>query len=244
MTTPHSTLPSVSLEMIRHADPDADLAGYAKARYELAREHSSEQLALFRRHLAAAITSASPVVAALCKGGFDLSLTLNWMNPPLARQPKPKPWWARPLPTAVGTPSPEEHSRAFRLRHKVLGVIERWPTDPLGRLGIRLRSGCLDVEVSIGDHVLWTAGSTAHLMLDAAIPATVAAAMPGRAIGQVVSHPLLKGPYEVTAVEQFDFGWTDISFATGTVDCEASVVGRELVVGVDAAGRDQWPLQL
>ncbi|MES3100607.1 hypothetical protein [Sphingomonas faeni] len=221
----------------RQSEHGADLPGYAEARSRLICEQSSEHLALFRRHLAPAIKAASPIVAALCESGLDLSFTLNWMNPPFERQPKPKPWWATPSPTSADPPSPSEHARAFRLRHRRLGVIERWPTDPLGRLGIRLRSGCLNVEVSIGDHVLWTAGANAHLMFDATIPATVAAAMPGATIGQIVSHPLLKGHYVVTAVEQFDEGWTGISFLTGTVECKAAIVAGDLVVGVGTAGR-------
>ncbi len=217
------------------------LVGYVDARNALARAHSFEQLALFRRHLAPSIRIASPVIRALCQTDLNLSSALNWMQPPVAR-PKPKPWWPAP-PLDGGRAGPDEHPRAFRLRHRTLGVIERWPTDPRGRLGIRLRSGCLDAEVSIGASVLWTAGPIAHLLLADSVPATVAAAMPGRSVEALVSHPLLAGGYEMTAVEQLDHGWTEITFSTGTVGCQVSVVHGQLTAQLDTGG-EQLPLDL
>ena len=229
----------MSLEMKRKMRIDVHLPGYTRAKTKLNREHASENRALFRRHLAHGIKSASPIVAALCTDGLDLSATLNIMETPQRTKPERVPWWLGFRAAHPGPPTPDEHPRAFSLRHEALGVIERWPDDPLGRLGIRLRSGCLDAEISIGEHVLWTSGPTAHLILNATLPATIAMAMPGRTVEQIVSHPLLAGAYEVIAVTQHEVGWTEISFSTGMVGCKASVVDGAVVAQLLASVEDQ-----
>jgi hypothetical protein len=227
------------LEMKRKARISGDMPGYVLARNRLDRAHPAESHALFLRHLARGIKSASPIVAALCENGLNLSALFNSLEIPRRRRPERVRWWSSFSSRPPGPPLPDENTRAFGLRHETLGAIERWEDDPLGRLGILLRSGCLDAEVAIGAHVLWTEGPTAHLMLDATLPGTIAAAMPGRIVEQIVSHPLLAGSYEVIDIDEDGLGWTHITFATGMVGCVASVVDGAIVARLSGRAEGQ-----
>ena len=99
------------------------------------------------------------------------------------------------------------------------GVVVRLPSDPAGAFGLKVIDDQLEVVLGLGPHLLLTFGPTAELRLDGALPETVATAIGGRQLDEVVSHPLFIGRrYPITEAlqpPQVRHGGTTIRFRTG-----------------------------
>lgn len=226
----------------RMSEDERSLPGYFDACQKLSRTRSREDMALFRNHFAAAINAVSPIVAALVRDDLDLNEAINEMDPPPLGARR-SPWWASTPPIQGNCePAFDEPFGAFAQRHRHLGTVIRSPDHSLGRLGIRSRARCIDVELGLGDHVLWTTGGTAHIMMDAAIPMATAIALREGSIGQLASHPLLADDHPITNVVQHPQGWTVVTFSTGVVPYRAEIRrGRIKAIAGAAPSRDSTP---
>ncbi len=229
---------ALSAAAVRWPESERNLPGYFDACERLRQARWREDIATFRSHLAPAISAVSPIVMQLVHGGLDLDAAVNAIDPPPPSARRSRSLWSTLAGQARYEPARDEPYRAFRNRHRLLGTVIRSPDDPLGRLGIRFRAGCIDAEVGLGDHVLWTRGTTAHLMIDAVIPMALALALPGRSLGQLCSHPLLAETYRVTKVVQHPQGWTVVSFRTGTLPCGVEVRRGRLSVCLGPPSQD------
>jgi hypothetical protein len=75
---------------------------------------------------------------------------------------------------------------------------------------------CIGISGRFGPGYLYTLGGSASLEMAHDLPHSVVAALPGRAICDLLAHPLLEGrPYVITSAGRAPWGHLRVEFATG-----------------------------
>ncbi|QQV77918.1 hypothetical protein H5J25_03985 [Sphingomonas aliaeris] len=171
--------------------------------------------ALFRRNIELNVRSATPLLDIVAKAtGLELSDVACDIRPP--------PGWPIRSLQGAGLATLESVDRQFSFtpkailrRHRKAGLIVRW--DPANKdvIGVRIVGNSIEMTVVAGPLQLDTLDGRARLRVPWGIPATLAAAMPGRPVSQIVEHPWLQTTsWPVVAVID-DGGATVLTFQTG-----------------------------
>ncbi|BCA62733.1 hypothetical protein HMP09_1967 [Sphingomonas sp. HMP9] len=157
----------------------------------------AERTRLFHEHLHATVRRASPLLLGLATmEGVSIAEAVsqsrppeNWPRMPLYDFPPSRLRVSQLRPIRRGSTNLHEERR-FRRVFCDPGVIIRPVDDPRGRFAVRPHSGMLAFTAAIGPSLLSAFGATATLMLRDPLPDTLAIAMPGRPLRQLIDHPL------------------------------------------------------
>jgi len=158
------------------------------------------RLASFRAFLRATVHSMSALAADVLEfAECDVKTALNAVRP------------VRHWLKNISAPSSSSHGligrRIPRSKREDPVRIELWRAEPYDLRGdaiiqegalsdyvaVSIFGSSLEVYVHGAGFRLVTRAGTAHLILDSALPATLAAACQGRALDDIVEHPLLRG---------------------------------------------------
>lgn len=157
----------------------------------------AERTHLFNQHLHATVRRTSPLLLGLATmEGISIAEAVsqcrppeNWPRMPHCDFPPSRLRVSQLRPIRKGSTNLHEERR-FRRVFCDPGVIIRPVDDPRGRFAVRPHSGMLAFTAAIGPSLLSAFGATATLMLREPLPETVAIAMPGRPLRQLIDHPL------------------------------------------------------
>lgn len=156
----------------------------------------AERTHLFNQHLHATVRRTSPLLLGLATmEGISIAEAVsqcrppeNWPRMPHCDFPPSRLRVSQLRPIRKGSTNLHEERR-FRRVFCDPGVIIRPVDDPRGRFAVRPHSGMLAFTAAIGPSLLSAFGATATLMLREPLPETVAIAMPGRPLRQLIDHP-------------------------------------------------------
>ncbi|WP_242154044.1 hypothetical protein [Sphingomonas sp. BAUL-RG-20F-R05-02] len=173
---------------------------------------------LFRRHLELNVRTATPLLDIISRSErIDLTAMIERIRPPLS-------WPRVPLSTNLRSEMLGlewdfgfEPGAIFR-RHRRGGLIARWDGAGGNVLGVRIIKDSIELTVVDGGLMLDTFDGFARLWLESPLPRTLAIAMPGRSISQLVEHRWFSGSdWPVVSVREKRIGATAIIFETGLV---------------------------
>lgn len=184
----------------------------------------AERLRLYRALLQGTVLRVSPLTLDLiAQAGSSVAVVAEAL-------PVPGEWPWTPLryrtasallrsPKGFG-PSNHGPSRFHKLA--TAGVMLRDRHHPLGELGFWTSRTALEAVACPGGCVLQTDGYRARLHLPSPMPDTLLAALPGRPLEQLVSHPVLDGRgYVVERISEGEHGdGPVVGFATGLLPLE------------------------
>lgn len=167
---------------------------------DLAAAVADRRLSLYRDYVGATVSRVSPLLVRWCAlEGFDLDQVATMLRPD-------RPWSAwicGPRPTApaswrsVTAFRPSQSIRGGTALHDLRrfafsGVAVRVPPAP-GAFGVRVLHDCLEFACMLGNARLRTFRGGGSLLLPHRLPATLAAALPGRTLDALVEHRVLDG---------------------------------------------------
>lgn len=190
----------------------------------------TERLNLFRMHLGATVTRVSPLLTVLAAiEGVSLRDAAALIHPPTD-------WPWRPLfddPSALPRRSQRRQDWLGRVGHRDVarfrrtfaspGVVIRDVDHARGRFAIRPVGKVLGFTASLGPCMLSAFGMSALLKFPYALPETLAAALPGRMLEQIVRHPIFAGcGYVVSRVQP------DLSDGLPVITFRAPLVGFQM----------------
>lgn len=206
------------------SNPEQDLA---RARAELDDAVNAfpikvavERLTLFWRHIELNVQHASPLMDIVAKAqGIDLS-AMVWRIEPPRGWPKLRLPGIGFMPPAYPKGVWPGHPYASRIirAYRHAGVVARAGADPEEIVGMRIAGDGIEIAASVGDMHLETAGELARIVVAAPLPETIATAMVGKPIQQLVQHRWLdetRWPVIDIEVGVFPDGSTAITFETG-----------------------------
>ena len=217
----HYLRPSARERLDRHVlkEARADLDRWTAALHDLV---DAERLESYRAYVGAVVATVSPLLIAVCEQeGRDLDALVHAMRPDApwdpwvcgARSPG-KVHRRRPRRVSLGALSPVLRDRCELDWFAHAGAV--FEPRSLGgvRFGVRVLDRGLEMAAMLGEARLRTHGSTGSLTIREELPATLAAALPGRALDDLVEHPLLAGAgCIVTRVDDPDFWGTKLRFS-------------------------------
>lgn len=156
-----------------------------------------QRLQIFRLHLQDTIHFASPLLLDLLSHeGLSLTHAVDMIYPPEA-------WPWRPLGNFTtrwirqallgGSPHSLHEVRDFTRRFRNPGVIIRHPDHPRGRLAVRPAGDIIGFQAEVAGCEIGAFSPLALLKLPQRYPDTIALAMVGRTVDEIVDHPIFNG---------------------------------------------------
>ncbi len=174
-------------------------------------------LAVFRMSLAGSVRYACPIVSAeLARAGMTLDDAVGLLRPTTSEPRLSNShlfryvYAYRQMAGWDEQATREYEDTVFAVIFRQRGIVVRAPSDHHGAFGLRIAEGWIAGEIRRPHWCLRTKGGpggrgVAELVLDPALgfPDTVAAALPGQAIGRLFDHPLFAcADYVVAAVSE------------------------------------------
>jgi hypothetical protein len=161
------------------------------------KETEAERLRLYRLHLQATIRRVSPLISdSAAFAGSRLRVLVEDLSPPpswpwrMAGTPFHNPFRA----AKCSANGPASLTRPGVLRK---AGAKNWLTRSFngmrGELSLVVEGGSLEAFVSLGTAYMQTHAGVASVMLPDPLPETVAAALPGRLLEELVQHPIIDG---------------------------------------------------
>ena len=196
-----------------------DLEGRMMALHDVV---SAKRLEAFRAYSGMVVATVSPLLLRICAlAGLCLDELAYDMRPDAAWQP-----WVcgrRPFDgrqrqkggkVSLRKLAPDELARCDLDWFAHAGLVVVPPGDGPLPFGMRVLDRGLEVAAMLGDARLRTHGHTGSLTIVGELSATIAAALPGRRLGDVFANPALQGqPCLITQVDDPGLWGTPVTFA-------------------------------